>query len=140
MSRLLLTCLLLLSAPIVYSAGREFELPEAMAAAGEQVPSSIQTYSFFYIQTPDKLKKDTEELATRLGAAAAEKDYLGLAGPNAEWNRSVLREAMAANKGRDLRGLTLIYLGPSSDSGAVKALVGPSGAELRYVVYPKNGS
>ncbi|MGH8516633.1 MAG: hypothetical protein ACREUE_04150 [Panacagrimonas sp.] len=140
MTRLLLTILLAAYTAIASSAGHEFDLPEAMTAAGEQVPPQVETYSFFYIKTSQTLKQDTQDLVGRLGEAAAENDYVGLAGPNPAWTRSVLDAAIAAHPGQSLKGLTLIYLGPSTDAPAVRALVERSGATLRYVVHPKSGA
>lgn len=136
MLRNLFICLSLTVVPLRGFAGHEFALPEAMTAAGEQVPSAVENYSFFYIQSPDNARKDIDELAHRLIEAAREKEYVGLAGPNPEWTRSVLRGALAANDGFSLDGLVLVYLGPQSDLKLVRDWIAASGADVRYVVFP----
>lgn len=120
----------------VHAQSSHYDSVAAMDAAGRQVPAQVESYSFFLFDAIERIERDTRELSERLAPAAAEKDYVGLTGPDPERNRVALKAALVANTGRDLTGLTLIYLGPSGDAPAIRALIDGSGASLRYVVFP----
>ena len=70
-------------------------------------------------------------------AAARERDYLGVAGPDAQRNRRTLLAAFDAQRGEDLSGMILIYLGPDSDRDAVASAAQAARVELRFVAYPE---
>lgn len=118
------------------SAGPAFDLDTAMALAGQQVPPDLDSFYFFAMLEAEPQPGDVGELGEKMLAASSERDYLGVAGPDAERNRRTLLAAFEARRGDDLSGMILIYLGPARDRAEVEAAAAASRVTLRYVPYP----
>lgn len=110
-----------------------FNVTQAMELAGTQVPPEIESFYFFILEreAPD----ESTDLADKLGLAADEHDYVGIAGADAKHNRKVLLAALDAARGRVLTGLVIIYVGPADHEAELTAVVKAAGAELRFVPY-----
>ncbi|HKY21360.1 MAG TPA: hypothetical protein VJM31_09090 [Vicinamibacterales bacterium] len=115
---------------------RSFDLEMAMGAAGREVPTNVDSYAFFYLKLEAIEDQDIRDLASQLEPAAKRHDYIGIAGPDAIRNRTILRQALQASGKQDLKGVTFIYLGPKAHEASVRHLVEQTGAGLRYVVFP----
>lgn len=113
-----------------------FNLDGAMHAAGEHVPEQIESFYFFVPEAARSEDEEVSELAGLLKKAALEKDYFGVAGPDAERNRSELLSALKRNRSDGLQGLVLVYLGPEVHRTEVESAVTGSGASVRFVIYP----
>lgn len=124
------------AAPPTPAADSDFDLNTAMNLAGQQVPPELDSFYFFAMLEDEAQPGDVGELGAKMLAAASERDYLGVAGPDAERNRRTLLAAFDARRGDDLSGMILIYLGPDHDRAAVTAAAAASRVELRYVAYP----
>lgn len=96
----------------------------------------ITNYWVFMLDSSERLAEDLEVLARRLPTAAAARESVCISGPDPQRNRTTLERALGKLRGRDLMGLTVVYLGPQEDREAMTALVQPYKASLRYVVYP----
>jgi hypothetical protein len=114
-------------------AGAVFDATQAMELAGAEVPPDIESFYFFILErdAPD----ESAELANKLGLAAEEHDYVGIAGADSNHNRRVLLAALKAVRGRHLAGLVIIYVGPAEHEDELAAVVRSAGAELRFVPY-----
>jgi hypothetical protein len=113
-----------------------FDLDAAMALAGRQVPQERDSFYFFVMLEPVPEAVDVAELGAKMLAASAERDFLGVAGPDADRNRRTLLAALDARRADDLSGMILIYLGPSRDRDAIGRAAAAARVELRYVDYP----
>jgi hypothetical protein len=118
---------------------RPFDRDAAILLAGQQVPAEIESYYFFVLDTESSVDEDGLEMADVLRRAAEEHEYLGIVGPDPQRNRATLLRALEAARDGDLRGATVIYVGPSSQADEVVARIGAAGADVRYVVYPEDG-
>lgn len=121
----------------VPSVDTAFNLDTAMRLAGSQVPPELESFYFFAMLEPAPEAQEIAELGLKMQAAAAERDYLGIAGPEPTRNRRVLLAALDAHRGEDLSGMVLIYVGPVSDRDAVSAAASAAKVELRFVPYPE---
>lgn len=110
-----------------------YDLDAAMELAGAQVPSYVESFYFFVLE-PDS-GDESAELAGKLAQAAGEGEFLGIAGPDAEHNRSVLLAALALLARQNLAGLVIIYVGPPAQEAELQERVGAAGAELRFAPY-----
>lgn len=122
-------------APVVTDA-EAFNLNAAMRLAGEQVPPEVESYYFFAFVDEKPASEEIAELGAKLVIAAAEHEFLGISGPDAERNRRNLLGALAAHRDGSLAGLTLIYVGPEVHAAELAVATKAAGADLRYVVYP----
>lgn len=113
-----------------------YDLNKAMALAGNEVPSSTESYYFFAFVDETPAEQEAADLAEKLQQASREHDFLGVAGPDADRNRRALLSALAGSSGKDLSGVVIIYVGPRAQMDEVTQAVTASGAQLRYVVYP----
>lgn len=113
-----------------------FNLDTAMRLAGTQVPPDLESFYFFAMidEVPEAV--DVTELGNKLLQAAAEHDYLGVAGPDPERNRRTLLAALNAHQADDLKAMVLIYLGPDSHRGDIGTAAQKAGFEVRFVSYP----
>lgn len=113
--------------------GPGFNATQAMELAGAQVPAETEGFYFFILEraAPD----ESADLAAKLGLAADEHDFVGIAGADAQHNRRVLLAALAATRDRELAGLVIIYVGPADQEEELNAVVRAAGAELRFVPY-----
>ena len=125
------------AAPIAEPVDAAFNLDTAMRLAGTQVPAELESFYFFAMLEPAPEAQDIAELGLKMQAAAAEHDFLGIAGPEPARNRRTLLAALDAHRGEDLSGMVLIYVGPVSDRDAVSAAALASKVELRFVPYPE---
>ncbi|GAC1622685.1 MAG: hypothetical protein NVS9B10_06910 [Nevskia sp.] len=114
-----------------------YDLDAAMALASQEVPPETQSYYFFAFVNEVPAVQEIGDLAEKLRQASKEHDYLGISGPDAERNRSNLLSALAANRGRDLSGAVIIYLGPPRQREEVVEAVRNAGAQLRFLVFPR---
>jgi hypothetical protein len=114
-----------------------YDLETAMVLAGKAVPANMEEYYFFALFEVPVPDDEVSLLADKLRAAANEHDFLGIAGPDAQRNRSSLLAALEINREKPLAGLTLIFVGPAELRDEVIRVVRASGAEIRYVTYPK---
>ncbi|MCX7070392.1 MAG: hypothetical protein NTW01_05265 [Gammaproteobacteria bacterium] len=114
-----------------------FNLDTAMRLAGTQVPPELDSFYFFAMLEPAPEAQDIAELGSKMQAAARERDYLGVAGPDPERNRRTLLAALEAHHGEDLSGMILIYLGPDQHRAEVASAARAAGVELRFVAYPE---
>ncbi|MBI2383243.1 MAG: hypothetical protein HYV18_04140 [Gammaproteobacteria bacterium] len=117
-----------------------FDIDEAMNLAGRQVPNEVTSFYFFVLDTPTSLRRDAEELATKMQAAALEHDYLGITGPDPNRNLRTVLRALEAVRGKDLRGLVVIYLGPPDHRRHLSAPIAGSGARFLFVEFPRGAS
>ena len=124
-------------APAAATLDAAFDLNVAMRLAGNQVPPELESFYFFAMLEPAPEAQDIAELGAKMQAAARERDYLGVAGPDAQRNRRTLLAAFDAQRGEDLSGMILIYLGPDSDRDAVASAAQAARVELRFVAYPE---
>lgn len=124
-------------APAAATLDASFDLNVAMRLAGNQVPPELESFYFFAMLEPAPEAQDIAELGAKMQAAARERDYLGVAGPDAQRNRRTLLAAFDAQRGEDLSGMILIYLGPDSDRDAVASAAQAARVELRFVAYPE---
>jgi hypothetical protein len=108
----------------------------AILLAGKQVPEDIDSFYFFVLDTETTIEQDGYEMGAVLQRAAMEEEYLGIVGPDPERNRATLIRALDVAGGR-LRGVVVIYVGPSTQADDVAQRIGAAGADLRYVVYPE---
>lgn len=113
-----------------------FNLDTAMALAGREVPKERDSFYFFAMLDPAPEAADVAELGAKMRAASAERDFLGVAGPDADRNRRTLLAALDVRRADDLSGMILIYLGPSRDREAIGRAAAAARVELRYVDYP----
>ncbi|MBA4284819.1 MAG: hypothetical protein C0434_04735 [Xanthomonadaceae bacterium] len=113
-----------------------FDLDIAMRLAGTQVPPELESFYFFAMLEPAPEAQDIAELGSKMQAAARERDYLGVAGPDPERNRRTLLAALDAHRGDDLSGMVLIYVGPDRHREAVSSAARAAKVELRFVAYP----
>lgn len=113
-----------------------FNLDTAMRLAGTRVPAELDSFYFFAMIDEAPELVDVAELGDKLAQAAAEHDYLGVAGPDPERNRRTLLAALAARKATDLKALKLIYLGPDSHRAEISAAAQAAGFELHFLSYP----
>ena len=118
--------------PLV-TGGAPFDLDTAMALAGGEVPSQIEDFYFFPLDR--NVAGESVELSEKLTLAAAQREYLGVAGADPEHNLTVVLDALATNGRRDLSGLILIYIGPVEQKDKLASAVSVTGAELRFVPY-----
>lgn len=114
-----------------------FNLDTAMRLAGTQVPPELDSFYFFAMLEPAPEAQDIAELGLKMQAAASERDYLGIAGPDPERNRRTLLAALDARSGDDLSGMILIYVGPIAHRDVVAAAAQSAKVELRFVPYPE---
>lgn len=114
-----------------------FNLDTAMRLAGTEVPPDLDSFYFFAMLEPAPEAQDIAELGSKMQAAARERDYLGVAGPDPERNRRTLLAALEAHRGEDLSGMILIYLGPDQHRADVASAASAAGVELRFVAYPE---
>ncbi|WP_293369949.1 hypothetical protein [Nevskia sp.] len=114
-----------------------FSLDTAMRLAGTQVPPELDSFYFFAMIEAAPEAQDIAELGKKLQAASAERDYLGIAGPDPERNRRTLLAALAAHRSEDLSGMILIYVGPDPQRAEVSAAAAAAKIELRFVAYPE---
>lgn len=114
-----------------------FSLDTAMRLAGAQVPPELESFYFFAMLEPAPEAQDIAELGLKMQAAASERDYLGIAGPDPERNRRTVLAAFDARRDDDLSGMILIYVGPISHREAVAAAARSAKVELRFVAYPE---
>lgn len=137
MNRLIaLLCAALLWTPLALAAPLpDFDRNAAMDLAGLQVPAEVESF-YFFILTEATAKVDAADLAEKLQAAAAERDYIGIIGADPELNLKTLRAALRACAGKPLKGAVVIFLGPADQREAVDGQLRGTGAELRYVTYP----
>ena len=135
----LVTCCVALSFPPAptLSAHRIFDRDTTISLATAQVPVEIDSFYFFVLDTETSVEQDSAELATTLRRAAAERDYLGIVGPDPERNRLTLLAALEAARGKTLSGVIVIYVGPIEQVDDLLPRVRASGAELRFVVLPE---
>jgi hypothetical protein len=127
-------------APIVVSGSGpspDYDLETAMVLAGKAVPDTVEEYYFFALFEDPIPFDEVSLLASKLRDAANEHDYLGIAGPDPERTRHSLLAALEANRDRPLTGLTVIFVGPIEHRQEMVRAVRSSGAEIRYVTYPK---
>jgi hypothetical protein len=110
-----------------------YDVDTAMSLAGRQVPSVTDSFYFFVLEHASDA--EITELAEKLAQAATEHDYIGVTGADADYNRSALLSALAANRARRLDGLVIIYLGPPEHEPVLAPVVQASGAEFRFVQY-----
>jgi len=113
-----------------------FDLDTAMRLAGSQVPPELDSFYFFAMLEPAPEAQDIAELGSKMQAAARERDYLGVAGPDSERNRRTLLAALDAHRDEDLSGMILIYVGPDSHRDTVSSAAQAAKVELRFVAYP----
>lgn len=125
------------TAPGIEPVNAAFNLDTAMRLAGTQVPPELDSFYFFAMLEPAPEAQDIAELGSKMQAAASERDYLGIAGPDPERNRRTLLAALDAHRGEDLSGMILIYVGPVSHRQAVTDAAGAAKVELRFVAYPE---
>ena len=134
-----IVCFSFASVPHVFPAVHVYDRDAAILLAGKQVPAEIDSFYFFVLDTKTSVAEDGAEMAAVLQRAATEQDYLGIVGPDPERNRATLIKALEA-AGSSLRGVVVIYVGPSHQADDVTERVKASGADLRFVVYPdENG-
>lgn len=114
---------------------RPFDLNVAMNLAGEQVPPELESFYFVALIEPASHEADVADIGLRMTAAAAERDYLGVAGPDAERNRQATLAAFAAHADDDLSGMILIYLGPEPHRDALATAAARARVDLRFVPY-----
>lgn len=112
-----------------------FDLNHAMDAAGAEVPSEIESFYFFVPESGRARSTEIAELSTLLAQAAAEQDYIGVAGADVERNREEFLEALE-NTTAGLNGATVVYLGPEAHRAELQAAVDSAGGTLRFVLYP----
>lgn len=126
-----------LAAPTEEPVNADFNLDTAMRLAGTQVPPELESFYFFAMLEPVPEAQDIAELGIKMQAAANERDYLGIAGPDPERNRRTLLGALDAHRGEDLSGMILIYVGPVSHRDSVSGAAAAAKVELRFVAYPE---
>ena len=112
-----------------------FDLNQAMDAAGGQVPGDIESFYFFVPESGKSRDQEITELGQLLAQAAAEKDYIGVAGADAERNREALLAALEGIA-TGLNGATVVYLGPETHHAEVQAAVEKASGNFRFVRYP----
>lgn len=117
-----------------------FDLDTAMALAGQQVPAELDSFYFFAMLEPAPRDTDVADLGAKMLAASAERDYLGVAGPDPVRNRDTLLAAFRARQADDLSGMILIYLGPDAHREAISRVAAAARVELRFVPYPASPS
>lgn len=110
-----------------------YDMNFAIELAGTAVPEELESFYFFPIdrRSPDQ----RQELIAVLARAAAENDYVGITGADAEHNLTVLLAALAAPDAGTLVGLTIVYVGPAAHEGRLSASIARTGADLRIVDY-----
>lgn len=110
-----------------------FDVNRAMDLAGSAVPPEVESFYFFVLDrnAPD----ESGELAQKLGQAADEHEFVGIAGADAQHNRRVLLAALRAPRARSLAGLIIVYVGPPEHAAELSAEVQAAGAEMRFVDY-----
>lgn len=113
-----------------------YDLNTAMALAGQEVPAETQSYYFFAFVDEVPAEQEIGDLAEKLQQASKEHDYLGISGPDTERNRRNLLRALAASQGKDLSGVTIVYVGPAVQRDEVSAAIRTAGAQARFVAYP----
>src|SRR5689334_20605213 len=107
-----------------------FDLDEAMKLAGSQVPEDVESFYFFVLEHAED---EAAELAEKLAQAAAEHDFIGVTGADAEYNREALLGALSSRRERNLEGLVIIYLGPPGHEAMLSAAAQARGADFRFV-------
>lgn len=113
-----------------------FDMNRAMALAGEQLPPNVESYYFFAFVDEVPAEQEIADLAQKLAQASQEHDFLGIAGADSERNRRNLLSALRANKGVDLGGVVIIYVGPADHREELTQAVQAAGAQFRFVTYP----
>lgn len=110
-----------------------FRMEVAIELAGTAVPEGVESFYFFPIErgAPDV----ESELQAMLARAAAEHDYVGITGIDADYNLATVTAALAAPREGDLSGLVIVYVGPAEHEAPLRESVTATGAELRYVHY-----
>ena len=126
-----------LAVPAEEPVNADFNLDTAMRLAGTQVPPELESFYFFAMLEPVPEAQDIAELGSKMQAAARERDYLGIAGPDPERNRRTLLAALDAHRGEDLSGMILIYVGPASHRESVSGAAAAARVVLRFVAYPE---
>lgn len=113
------------------TAGFDFNL--AIELAGAAVPEDLESFYFFPL---DRSSPDPgPELQAVLIRAAAEHEYLGITGADAQYNLEVLLAALAAPRADTLAGLVIVYVGPAEHESQLRPSVNAAGAELQFVIY-----
>lgn len=112
-----------------------FNLNQAMDLAGAEVPEDIESFYFFVPEVGRSRRVEIGELSRLLTQAAAERDYIGLAGADAERNRDALLAALEEIT-TGLNGATVVYLGPEHHRVDIQAAVEKSSGLIKFVRYP----
>lgn len=113
-----------------------YDLQDAMAFAGKQVPRDRDEYYFFEVETDGSEDLMARELESLLEKASAEQEFLAVVGPDPDLNRTVLSLAVELHGNGRLPGLVLIYLGPRSHRPEIESLIQALGATCRFLEYP----
>ena len=110
-----------------------YDINVAIELAGTVVPAEIESFYFFPI---DPAASDqAPELATVLLRAAAEHDFVGITGTDAQNNLVIVLAALDAASAGALAGAVIVYVGPAEHESRLRPSIARAGAELRLVHY-----
>lgn len=114
-------------------AAQAYSMNTAIELAGAAVPEGVESFYFFPLDAaaPDP----GPELLAMLQQAAAEHEYVGITGADAQYNLDTLLAVLAAPRDGSLAGLVIVYVGPADHEARLRASVTGAGAELHFVTY-----
>lgn len=119
------------------STPKHFDVWHAMSRLQKDSPASGETFTKFFVPAGSKVKVASQKLEPMIDTAARRHRRLGVLGPDAELNAEVVEAAFKTRSAGELKGMTLVYVGPGQNRQRIKRVVTPTGATFIFTKYPR---
>jgi hypothetical protein len=95
-------------------------------------PTRVAAYALLSEAKSDPRSPLSSQLGRRLAAASGRRGSVVVGGPYSDLCDQVVRNALAMNRARGLRGLTLIFVAPEPPSEELRVAVSATRAKLQH--------